>query len=221
MLKELRTNKIKGVVFDLDGTLIDSKNDILLAFAFAFQNIGREKPADELLIHTIGARLEECFRPFLGDDENLLKDAAKFFREYYEKNFLDKTVPFEGINTLLREIKKTRKLAIVTMKKGIYARKIVEHFFSSNLFDSVVGAEEGLKAKPHPEMLEKAVADLGLNKDEIVYVGDTLVDLKMAKNANVNFVFVKWGYGKSDGEEENIKLVSNPSELLLMLNYHF
>lgn len=220
-MKGLRANKIKGVVFDLDGTLIDSKEDILSAFAFAFKNVKRKKPKDELLIHTIGARLEECFRPFLGDDEDLLKDAAKFFRAHYEGKFLDKTAPFEGVDSLLRELKKSKKLAITTMKKGIYARKIVEHFNWSSLFDCVVGAEEGLKAKPNPEMLEKAVTDLELNKNEIVYIGDTSVDFEMAKNANVNFVFVKWGYGELNGKENSIKIASNPSELLLILNNAF
>ncbi len=216
-LKELRINNIKGVVFDLDGTLIDSKSDILSAFSFAFDNLKVEKPPDEVLIHTIGARLEECFKPFLGDDENLLKEAARLFRIHYESHFLDKTKPFKGIEPLLKNLSEKRLLAVVTMKKGKYARKVVSNFGWDGYFKCVVGAEEGLKAKPDPEMLKKAIGNIGLKKEEIVYIGDTAVDLQTAKNGGVRFIFVKWGYGNLDGELNGVEVVSEPSQIIELL----
>ncbi|MCX7830512.1 MAG: HAD family hydrolase, partial [Acidobacteria bacterium] len=138
-----------------------------------------------------------------------------------ESHFLEKTAPFEGLNPLVKEISKSLKLAITTMKKGIYAREIVSHFGWENLFQCVVGAEEGGGAKPNPEMLEKAISEMSHAKDEIVYIGDTLVDYETAKNANVNFVFVKWGYGEIDGKEDNLEVVSNPYQLLSLLKESF
>jgi phosphoglycolate phosphatase len=216
-LKELITNKIKGIVFDLDGTLIDSKNDILSAFSYAFENLKAKKPPDEVLIHTIGARLEECFKPFLGDDENLLKEAARLFRIHYESHFLDKTKPFEGVEDLLKELKDRFSLAVVTMKKGYYARKVINNFGWDKYFKCIVGAEEGLKAKPDPEMLNKAVSNLALKKEEIVYVGDTVVDLMTAKNCGVKFIYVKWGYGSLDGAFENTLTANTPSEVASLI----
>lgn len=220
-MKELKINNIKGVVFDLDGTLIDSKSDILSAFSFAFDNLKVEKPPDEVLIHTIGARLEECFKPFLGDDENLLKEAAQLFRIHYESHFLVKTKPFKGIETLLKNLSEKRLLAVVTMKKGKYAREILFHFGWSHYFKCVIGAEEGLKAKPDPEMLKKAIENIGLKKEEIVYIGDTAVDLQTAKNGGVRFIFAKWGYGNLDGNLNEIKVVNEPLQIIDLLKNNF
>lgn len=214
----MKANKIKGIVFDLDGTLIDSKKDILSAFSYAFDNLKVQKPSDEVLIHTIGARLEECFRPFLGDDKALLKEAARLFRIHYESHFLDKTKPFEGIETLLKKLSGSFSLAVVTMKKGCYARKVISNFGWDKYFKCVVGAEEGLKAKPDPEMLDKALSNLFLRKEEIVYVGDTVVDLMTAKNGGVNFIYVKWGYGTLDGTFNNIPTANCPSDIVFMLD---
>lgn len=206
-------NKIKGVVFDLDGTLIDSKDDVLDAFSYAFSKIGRTKPDDDVLIHTIGFRLEECFRPFLGDDEDLLRRSALYFREYYEKNYLNKTKPFEGVVSLIEWLNNSFCLAITTMKKGEYAREIIRNFGWESLFKVVVGAEEGFKAKPDPEMLLEAVKRLGLKIDEVIYIGDTRIDREMAKRANVDFIFVEWGYGANDFKEDNIIKVSKPEQI--------
>jgi phosphoglycolate phosphatase len=210
-----RKMKIKGVVFDLDGTLIDSRKDILSAFSYAFEKLGKVKPDDEKLVHTIGERLEECFRSFLGDDENLLKEAALLFREYYEENYLCKTKPFEGVNELLKTLSKSHKLAITTMKKGLYARRIVEAFKWNDCFQSVIGAEEGYKPKPDKGMLLKAIDDISLKRNEVIYVGDTIVDYEMAKNAEVKFLFANWGYGSLSFD--GIPKGDKPSEILLHL----
>ncbi len=208
--------KIKGVIFDLDGTLIDSRKDILGSFSYAFGKLGKTKPDDEKLVHTIGERLEECFRPFLGNDENLLKEAALLFREYYEKNYLNRTQPFEGVDELLKTLSKRYKLAVTTMKKGIYARRIVEAFKWNHYFQSVIGAEEGFKPKPDKEMLVKAIDDISLNRNEIIYVGDTVVDFEMARNAEVKFVFATWGYGSLNFD--HIQKCDKPLDILLYLS---
>lgn len=210
-------NRIKGVIFDLDGTLIDSKKDILGAFHYAFNKLNKEKPEDEKLIHTIGSKLEECFLPFLGNDEVLLKNAANLFREYYEEKYLEKTRPFDNIDEMLKSCAKEYKLAITTMKKGNYARKIIEAFNWKNYFESVVGAEEGLKAKPNPDMLLKAVCDLNLKISDVVYIGDTEIDYLMAQNSQVEFIFVSWGYGKLNGKYKNIEICNSPLEIIDIL----
>lgn len=214
----MKTSRVKGIVFDLDGTLIDSKSDILSAFSYAFENLGKEKPEDDVLIHTIGARLEECFRPFLGDDENLLKKAAKLFRIHYEKHFLDNTIPFEGVEFLLKNLSNKCQLAVATMKKGSYARKVIDNFNWDKYFKSVVGAEEGLKAKPDPEMLQKAISNLSLTKKEVIYIGDTEVDFLTARNCGVDFIYVNWGYGRLNGKFEKILNVKKPLEILSLIN---
>ena len=207
-------NKIKAVVFDLDGTLIDSKLDILGAFHFAFGSLDVPPPPDEALIHTIGARLEECFTPFLGNDETLLKEAARLFRVYYESHYLDKTRPFDGIDGVLKTLAKKHQLGLATMKKGLYARRIIEAFGWAGLFTAVTGAEEGLRAKPDPEMLLKTIERLELQKSDVLYVGDTPVDHDMASNAGVDFLFVSWGYGVLDGCAAEVPTAETPRAII-------
>ncbi|HNQ77899.1 MAG TPA: HAD family hydrolase [Acidobacteriota bacterium] len=208
-----RISRFKAVVFDLDGTLIDSRGDILNAFSAAFGALGREVPPETDLLHTIGHRLEECFIPFLGNDEELCSVAAKAFRAYYEDHHLDKTRPFEDIDGLLSDLAPSFSLGLATMKKGYFARKILKAFSWEGFFKGVAASEEGLKSKPHPEMLLKLISDFGVSRNETLYVGDTSIDIEMSERAGVPFVFAAWGYGTPDGKGPEMVRAEDPAEL--------
>jgi phosphoglycolate phosphatase len=187
------------------------------AFHSAFDALGKERPSDDALMHTIGFRLEECFYPFLGKDEGLCSKAAIAFREYYKDHYLDRTQPFDGVDNFLRKLSLEVPLGLATMKKGYYARKILEAFGWESLFKSVSASEEGLKSKPDPEMLFKAISDLGVKAVETLYVGDTSIDLEMAERAKVPFLFAGWGYGSLDGQAAGVETIKNPTELIKYL----
>lgn len=186
---------MRAVIFDLDGTLVDSQLDVLGAFASAFAALGLPKPPDEDLRHVIGMRLEDCFAHFVGDDEALYKEGARLFREWYQDHYLDNTRPYPGADAALRALAPRVPLALCTMKKWQFARKILDGFGWAALFSEVLGSEEGFAAKPHPAMLLELCRRLDAAPAEVLYVGDTAMDAEMAQRAEAPFAFAAYGYG--------------------------
>jgi phosphoglycolate phosphatase len=189
---------VRAVLFDLDGTLVDSQLDVLGAFASAFGALGLPKPPDDDLRGVIGMRLEDCFARFVGADEALYKEGARLFREWYKDHYLDGTRPYPGADEALRALAQRVPIALCTMKKWQFARKILEAFGWTGLFREVLGAEEGFPAKPDPAMLLELCRRLGAAPGEVLYVGDTAMDAGMAQRAGAPFAFAAYGYGPSE-----------------------
>ncbi|MCI4398812.1 MAG: HAD family hydrolase [Acidobacteria bacterium] len=205
-----------AIVFDLDGTLIDSRRDVLAAFHHAFEALGEPAPEDDLLVATIGHHLRDCFRAFLKDSSRC-DEAARQFRQWYDGHYLDATFPFPGIDGALQYLSSLAPLAVVTMKKGYYSRKIVTAFGWDKEISFVVGAEEGLPAKPDPAMLLFALEKLGASPEASFYVGDTDVDAATAEAARVPFLFAAWGYGKLAPGQKAQAVLQSPDDLAMAL----
>ena len=189
---------MRAIIFDLDGTLVDSQLDVLGAFASAFAGLGVPKPQDGDLVHVIGMRLEDCFARFLGGDAVQAQEGARLFREWYKDHYLDPTRPYPGADDALRALAGHAPLALCTMKKWQFARKIVDAFGWNSVFAEVLGSEEGFPAKPHPAMLLELCRRLGVSPGEVTYVGDTAMDGEMAQRAGAPFAFAAYGYGSSE-----------------------
>jgi phosphoglycolate phosphatase len=186
---------MRAIIFDLDGTLIDSAPDIQRAFASAFDGLGAHRPPPKELRNVIGMRLEDCFSRFLDGDQERSKEGARLFREFYQDHYLDATRPYPGADEALRALAARAPLALCTMKKWQFARKIVRAFGWEEIFVQVLGSEEGFAAKPHPAMLLEMCRRLEMPPAEILYVGDTEMDGLMAQAAGSPFVFAAYGYG--------------------------
>jgi phosphoglycolate phosphatase len=186
---------MRAIIFDLDGTLIDSEPDIQGAFAAAFAGLGVPTPPASDLRSVIGRRLEDCFARFLAGDQGRSKEGARLFREYYQDHYLDATRPYPGAGEALRALAARAPLALCTMKKWQFARKIVRAFGWENLFAQVLGSEEGFAAKPDPAMLLELCRRLEVMPSEVLYVGDTELDGLMAQAAGSPFAFAVYGYG--------------------------
>jgi HAD superfamily hydrolase (TIGR01549 family) len=206
---------MRAIIFDLDGTLIDSHEDILAAFSKAFEGLGVPMPSEERLISVIGRRLEDCFARFLDGDMALGDEGARLFRAWYKTHYRDATRPYPGADEALRRLAEKVPLAVCTMKKGIYAREIVRSFGWEPLFKTVVGSEEGLPPKPDPAMLLEACRLIGSAPAESLYVGDTPLDARMALRAGVPFAFAAYGYGSLDGEADlpTPRVIRAPADL--------
>lgn len=209
----------KAIFFDLDGTLVDSSEDVLGAFGAAFSSMGVPEPPREDLLSVIGLRLEDCFARFLDGDPDRSAEGAASFRRHYRKHYLDRTQPYPGIPKSVRELSARYRLAVATMKRGDFARDIVRAFGWLGVFERVIGAEEGYPPKPDPTMLQALCRSLDIRPDEAVYVGDTALDVRMACAARVPVFFAEYGYGQLDEADRVLVngVVGNPATLWKVL----
>ena len=213
------TRPPKAIFFDLDGTLVDSKPDVLAAFGAAFSGLGVTAPPEAEMVAVIGRPLEECFKVFLGADPVRVVEGVKLFRKHYSKHYLDGTRPFPGIQKSLRELSVRYQLCVATMKKGPYARDLIRALGWLGTFARVIGAEEGYPAKPDPTILHALCRGLDIRPDESVYVGDTALDLQMAKAAKIPFYFAMYGYGEVEEKDlSNVAgVIEDPHQLWSVL----
>ncbi len=192
---------IKAVVFDLDGTLLNTIQDLADASNYALSKLG-------LPGHTV-----EDYKQFVGDgrrnlilrmlpeegrDEPSVRRATELFDEYYGAHLHDNTGPYPGIAQLLAGLKaKGLRLGVVSNKPDEFTKQAVQDYFPG-VFDFVAG-QQGTLVKPDPAALLRVISELGLQPYEVLYVGDSAVDINTAKNGKTQGCGVLWGFR---GEEE-------------------
>ncbi len=179
------------VLFDFDGTLIDSGEIILASFRYATKTVLEQEIPDEVLAAAVGgSNIYDQMRAF---DEGRAEELVRVYREHNEP-LHDELVAFEGIERLLERLKaEGRKLGIVTAKR----RRTVDLAFSilplERYFDTVVTADQTEHHKPHPEPVLTALERLGSKPEEAAFVGDSPFDMGAGKAAGVFTVAVSWG----------------------------
>ncbi len=182
----------RGIIFDLDGTLINSFSAIYESFNYTMRGLGLPEYSYEDVLKTIGLPLEDVMGNIHGVDDPAY--AVSMFRSNYEKIYLDKTTLLEGVSQVVEKLYNDGYLmAVSTNKLGKYSRSILEHLGIGKYFEHVVGIGDGLKSKPYPDTIEKILSELKLQKEEVVYVGDSIVDAQTAANAGVSFIGVATG----------------------------
>ncbi len=188
--------KYDAVIFDLDGTLTDTLEDLKNSVNFALQSFGfPERTLDEVRSFVGNGVRKLIFRSVpCGTNEKTEEDCLAVFREHYKNNSLVKTKPYVGIIPMLEELKKQGiKAAVVTNKMNEAAQDIVRIFFDG-LIGTTVGQIDGMAQKPQPDGIYAALKKLGVSKEKAVYVGDSEVDCITAKNAGVPCIGVTWGF---------------------------
>jgi HAD superfamily hydrolase (TIGR01549 family) len=188
----MNDRKIKGVIFDLDGTLIDSYQAIYLSFRYAYEKMGLPPLTYEDARKVVGLGLTITFNDLLGKDRT--PEALQWFRKRYDEVFSQHTYFLPGAQDLIAELQRRNlKQAIATNKLGRFSRAIIRHFSMENFFVAILGDEDVALNKPDPEMLLSAIEKMALLKDEVVMVGDSLIDIEAAKNAGVRVFAVPSG----------------------------
>ena len=187
------------VIFDLDGTLLNTIDDLGYACNYALEQTGYPTFPIEEYPAKVGNGLNNLIRRALPEtertEENILRVRAHFV-PYYNAHNCDFTRPYKGIPELLATLKaQGHLLAVASNKYQAATEKIVEHFFPG-LFDVVFGEREGIERKPNPQIVYDIVSKLSpLNaKCSSLYIGDSLVDRDTAQNAHVPFVACSWGF---------------------------
>ena len=216
--------KKKLIIFDLDGTLINTLKDLNAATNFALAKFDYPLRTIEQTRKDIGngvAMLIKRSVPGGGDNPNY-PEVLRIFKEYYKAHYFDYSLPYEGIEKTLIRLKETGYfLAVVSNKFDEGAKKLVNHFFP-NIFDRIQGSVPELGYKPAPDLVNKVLNELNINREEALYIGDTEVDYQTAINSNMDYVLVSYGYRDLSFIKENIKnspVVSSPSELIDLLVY--
>ncbi len=194
--------KYQAVLFDLDGTLLDTLDDLTDSVNVILQKYG----------FLLRDRVE--IRRFLGNgSERLMKetlpqevsetDFAKYLKEYqayYKAHMEEKTAPYEGILPLLGELRKAGlKIGVVSNKFDLAVKGLCEKYFPGYI-DAAAGEREanGIRRKPAPDMIFAAAERLGVNRKDCLYVGDSEVDILTARNAGMDCVSVTWGFRDED-----------------------
>ncbi len=188
--------KYEAVLFDLDGTLTDTLEDLKNSVNFALSQFGfPERSIDEVRSFVgNGVRRLVFLSVPEGTDEATAEECLSVFKAYYKKNSLVKTKPYDGILPMLEKLKSIGvKTAVVTNKMDSAAQDIVRIFFDG-LIDVTVGQIDGVAQKPEPDGIFLALEKLGVEKGYSLYVGDSEVDCKTAINAGIPCIGVDWGF---------------------------
>ncbi len=186
------------ILFDLDGTLIDSTEAILESFHHSFAIHRHHAPPDDAITSLIGHPLDVMYRE-LGIHETEVWDFVASYKEQYRHIFKEKTVLLENAAEAVQLAYQHARLAIVTTKTGRYSHELLEHFQLMHYFELLIGREDVQFPKPHAEPIEKAVAFFTCKKEQCWMIGDTRLDLESAKRANIHGIGVLSGY---DNEEQ-------------------
>lgn len=195
--------KYKMAIFDLDGTILDTLEDLADSVNYALEK-------NELPLRTI-----EEVRCFVGNGIRNLIDKAvtadtepevtecvfNDFKEHYTKHCADKTRPYDGILPLLEKLRSQGIKTAVVSNKGDFAVQSLCRDYFPGLFDFAVGERDGIRRKPAPDSVMECLKKFALKTEDAVYIGDSEVDVKTAGNAGMDLIIVTWGFR----DEEQLK----------------
>lgn len=197
---------IKAVIFDLDGTLVNSLEDLAISTNYALNLFGFPTHETDKYKYFIGDGMQKLIERVLPEDNRDSETKTKVFDafiNYYSKHYLDKTVAYDGIHNVLETLKQDGiKIAVVSNKADKMAKIVVEKIFA-NIFDFVVGKRDGYPTKPDPKLTLEVIDILGVNPQECAFVGDSGMDMAAAKNSGCLAVGVLWGFRESQELQEN------------------
>ena len=212
----------KAVVFDLDGTLLDTLDDLCGAVNAALQKFAFPTRTREEVRSFIGNGIRLLVGRAMGDCAHpQLDEVLGEFKRYYALHCKDETCPYEGIASLLTVLReKGIRTGVLSNKADFATRALVDEYFGG-LIDEAAGENEaaGIKKKPAPDALLAMMNALGVMREETLYVGDSEVDIQTAQNADVDCVCVLWGF-KDEAflrESGGVRFVREPRQLLPFL----
>jgi len=211
--------KFKAVIFDLDGTLVDSLHDIADSMNIVLQNYNFPTHSYEKHQSFIGSGIRSLVHNALPEshrNEQQIDDCFNSMIEVYRDNCTCKTKPYDGIVELLDNLKsRDITLSVLSNKADEFTKKITHTLFP-NYFDPVVGLKVEAHKKPNPKVAVELSETLGIKTEEIIYLGDTGIDMQTANNANMCAVGVLWGFRPKEELISNGAnyVLSNPLDLL-------
>jgi len=197
------------IIFDMDGTLIDSGDVIANTINFVRTHLGLEEIKKKIMLEQLNNPEINSSLYFYGTKE-FTPQQTELFTAYYNENCIKDIKLYEGIKELIDALYKDFTLTIATNASREFATKMIEHLQIDSYFATVVGASCVQNPKPHPDMLLKILDDLQIGHQKSLLIGDSLKDIQAAKAANIDSYLVDWGFSNYE-EHDTIK---SSSELL-------
>ena len=233
------TMKYRAVIFDMDGTVLDTAGDLADSLNYALDRAGCFHAYDSSLVKLFfgsgiavaakralaleaGAKKEELL--WIGTpreqlsvmpDLEKIPEICRIFREYYPAHCSVKTGPYEGIKELLRKLRSCQVLTAVVSNKPDRAVCVLAEDYFAGLFDQAAGEQEGIRRKPFPDLTWKVMEKMGVSAAEVLYVGDSEIDLETAQNAGTDCAAVDWGFRSREFLMEHgaKRIVSSPEDI--------
>ena len=206
--------KYKLVIFDFDGTLADTSAGILDAHRFALSEMGRPIPSDEELCSVIGGHLLKTYVEKFGFSEIDARKAVQIYRNRYADVGIHKVTMYPGIDELLKKLKAGGCItAVATLKAEKFAKLMLAEMDIIDLFDYVCGMDEN-DSQTKTSLIKKCMICAACDSSESVLIGDSQNDLIGAKEAGVDFIGVRYGFGFKDGKEYGVKMVDGAGEVV-------
>lgn len=213
-------SKTKAIIFDLDGTLLDTLSDLADSMNRVLVRNGFPAHPVDHYRYFVGDGVEILISrvlPRKSQDNELIRKLVAEMMEEYGRNWRDKTKPYDGIENMLTSVaERGLRLNILSNKPDAMTRLVVATFFPGHRFEHVAGAKENFPKKPDPAAALAIANNLGVSGQEILYLGDTATDMKTAVNAGMHALGALWGFRTADELIGNgaRELLAEPSEIL-------
>ena len=207
----------KTILFDLDGTLVDSSEGILNAAKEALSRLGMDPPPDDEIKSCIGPPLGETLESIMGWSETQKMEFYDIFRPVYKDKYVFQCELYPGIEQLLKELKEKGMLVgIATNKRKDSSESLLQYLEIDYLFDTVIAQDQQI-IRNKSDMILDALKSLQLRKEDVVMIGDSIGDLNAARDAGVRFIGVHYGFGFKEEVEDDMEIADSVDDLKRIL----
>lgn len=199
-----KMGRYKTVIFDLDGTLLDTLEDLTDAVNYALEAYKMPLRTIEEVRNFVGNGVRKLMLQAVPDGEKnpSFEEIFSLFKEYYGEHCNDKTGPYKGILELMEELRKQGYVMGIVSNKIDSAVKELNSMYFADYIQVAIGEKEGVQRKPAPDTVFAALQELGMEKETAIYIGDSEVDLATARNAGIPCISVLWGFREREFLEE-------------------
>ncbi len=208
----------KAAIFDMDGTILNTLQDLQNATNYALREHNFPERTYEEVRNFVGNGVQKLIERALpeGSSDETVQTVLTSFKTYYKVHSTDTTAPYEGIPEAIKKLREAGiKTAVVSNKPDFGVQDLVKDFFP-NLFDAALGEKTGIAKKPAPDMVNSALDSLAVSKTDSVYIGDSDVDFMTAKNSGLSFIGCSWGFkGRSFLEKLGAGTIVDNAEQLV------
>lgn len=209
---------INTIIFDLDGTLLYTIEDLTDSTNYALAQFNYPQRTTEEITNFVGNGVHLLIERAIpqGKDDPNFDECLKIFKEHYSQNMYNKTKPYDGIIDMLKSMKSQGyNTAVVSNKFDSAVKELCKTYFNG-LIDSAIGQRDNIAKKPAPDSVLEVLKELNVTKEQCIYVGDSEVDIQTAENVGIPCLSVTWGYKPISFLYENgaETLIYSPDEIL-------